>query len=97
MPRPIAPRLGPAFDEYEYTLAEDQHEYNALTVCPVIYKTKPEDPDEEGQTAIVQRWTLSHEEREAILLGEDIYLQILTFGEPVQPLIVTIGKPEWAK
>lgn len=82
--RPVAPRVGLP----EVTLAEDQHEYLALTACPVIFS--------DGTSAMLTRWRLDDAERAKIAAGEDLYLCALTFGGPVQPVALTVGAPEWA-
>ena len=84
MPRAIAPRVGCP----EIMLAEDQEEY--LDVCVAVV------PYSDGSTGIMTRWRLSDVERDKIAAGEDIYLSLLTFGRPMPPIILEIGRPEWA-
>lgn len=84
MPRPVAPRVG--FPEI--MLAEEQEEYLTCCVAQVTYN--------DGSRALMTRWRLSDEERAKIADGEDIYLSLHTFGQPMQPITLEIGRPEWA-
>lgn len=84
MPRPIAPRVGLP----EVMLAEEQPEYLTVCVAMVTYT--------DGTQGIMTRWKLSDEEKAKIAAGEDIYLSLLTFGQPMQPITLEIGRPEWA-
>lgn len=82
--RPVAPRTGAE----EITVAEDQHEYVPLVVALHA------DPGGSGSPVLLTRWRLSEEERAAIAAGEDLYVGCLTFGERLQPLLVTVGDPK---
>lgn len=43
---------------------------------------------------VINRWTLSDEERAAIVRGEDIYITLLSSGS-INPLFVTVGPVNW--
>lgn len=43
---------------------------------------------------VLTRWQPTPEERVKIAEGEDVYLAILTFGNPLQPLLMTVGQAE---
>jgi len=43
---------------------------------------------------VTTRWRLSEEEKALLLQGEDIYLQVLTFGHPMYPILLSVGHPE---
>lgn len=43
---------------------------------------------------VITRWTLSAEERAAILRGEDIYITLLSYGS-INPLFATVGPVNW--
>ena len=43
-----------------------------------------------GGGAVHTRWQLTFEERQAILDGACIDLTIMTFGQPLQPLMMTV-------
>ena len=82
--RSVAPRVG--FPET--TLAENQLEYVPLTVAHMTY--------EDGTRGILTRWKFTDEERAAIAAGADLYLGLLTFGQPMQPINIEVGRPVWA-
>lgn len=63
------------------TYAKRQPSYRPLPVARLAGK--------EGR--VVSRWTLTPEERARIATGEDLYLEVLTFGLPLQPLLPTVG------
>ena len=45
---------------------------------------------------VITRWHLSDFERAKILQGEDIYLAVKTFGQPLQPVALTVGPRDWS-
>lgn len=77
----VDPRLVPDGSR-AVVIAEHQDEYRDL---PSIRT-----PD--GQ--VITRWTLTNEERKAILKGEDIYVTLLSHGA-INPLFVTVGPVNW--
>lgn len=81
-----APRLGEQFPEI--TIAEDQEQYMPITVAPVTFS--------DGAFGIVSRWTFTPEERARIAAGEDLYVTLMTFRQPMQPISLDVGRPEWA-
>lgn len=58
-------------------VAKDQPEY---IPCPAEKVTLG------GQTGLITRWRLSQEERDLLMEGADLFLVILTFGNPMQPV-----------
>jgi len=67
------------------TYAKDQPEYRPLPVARL-----------DGSAGrVISRWTLTAEEREAIAKGEDLYIEQLTFGQALQPILPTIGLREF--
>jgi hypothetical protein len=68
----------------EVTIAVGQPEYDAL-ICAEYVESEMNSP------LLVSRWKPSDEEREALAAGDDIYLSILTFGRPMQPVAVQVG------
>jgi hypothetical protein len=76
--RPVAPRIGGE----EIMLAEEQTEYRTLPATPVAIG---------DQLGLCTRWTFTPEERAQIAAGEDLFLVILTFGQPLQPLDPRVG------
>lgn len=85
MPEIVDPRVHPALlpaGSRAVVIAEHQDAYRDL---PSIRT-----PD--GQ--IITRWTLTDEERAAVVRGEDIYVTLLSAG-PINPLFVTVGPVDW--
>ncbi len=93
--RAVSPRTGAG----EITLAEEQLEYSPLVAA--VYSH----PDFGGAPYLLTRWQFSDEDL-AQLLGvevdvirhlprtrdrEDMYLAILTWGQPLQPLAPQVG------
>jgi len=77
----IAPRTGAE----EITIAEDQLEYSPLVAAVYAHAAYGNAP------FLLTRWTFTDEERAAIAAGEDLYLGVLTFGQPLQPLSLQVG------
>jgi hypothetical protein len=43
---------------------------------------------------VITRWSLTDEERAAILRGEDVYITLLSHGR-INPLFATVGPVNW--
>ena len=43
---------------------------------------------------VISRWTFTDLERRAIAEGEDVYLEVCTFGLPLQPMLPSVGLRE---
>lgn len=43
---------------------------------------------------VTTRWTFTLEERKLIAEGKDLYLSLLTFGLPMQPIQLAVGEEE---
>ena len=80
MPRAVAPRVGCP----EQMLAEEQTNYLTLCVAFVEYA--------DGNVGTMTRWKLDDDERAKIAVGEDVYLSLLTFGQPMQPVQMTTAR-----
>ena len=83
----VDPRVDPALvpaGSKAVVIAEHQAEYQAL---PSIRT-----PD----GMVITRWSLSDAERRAILLGEDLYVTILSHGA-INPLFCTVGPVDWTR
>lgn len=76
--RMVAPRTGAP----EVTIAEDQVEY--LPVTAAVYEI-------DGVRTLLTRWRMDDAERERLAAGEDIYLAVMTFGNPLQPISLQVG------
>lgn len=73
--RPVSPVIpGSKYPEVVY--AKDQPEYLPL---PAIVS---------ANGGALTRWKLSWRERLCVLLSGDIYLGVLTFGQPLQPVML---------
>ncbi len=68
------------FESLETVYAEDQPEYSPLHVLRG-----------DIQGAVLSRWTFTGEQRRAIADGADIFLDILTFGQPLQPIAIYVA------
>lgn len=66
----------------ETTFAKDQPEYKQLPAVRF----------DDGY--VLTRWTLSWKERISLLLGGSVYLGILTFNNPLQPVKLTTDLSE---
>ncbi len=81
----VDPRVDPALvpaGSRAIVIAEHQAEYRDL----------PSVVTPNGQ--VITRWSLSLEERAAIVRGEDIFVTILTAGA-INPFFVTVGPVNW--
>jgi hypothetical protein len=81
----LAPRNGPVidgFEDLEITYAKHQPQYIPLRTLVSANK--------EG--AVWSRWTLTPDQRLAILKGADIFLEIATFGQPLQPIRMAVSE-----
>jgi hypothetical protein len=76
--KPISPVIA-GVDEIR--IAEDQPEYETL---PAIRT---------ADGYLISRWQLTWRERLVVLFNGDIYLWCLTFGRPVQPVILEVDPP----
>lgn len=77
---PVSPVI-PDVDSPEVVYAKDQPEYLPL---PAIKR-------EDG--AILTRWMLTEQEKQQILEQGYIYLEVLTFNKPLQPLRLSTEAP----
>jgi hypothetical protein len=46
---------------------------------------------------VLSRWSPNSEQREAIAAGCDIFLELLTFGQPLQPIRMAVGDGNFDK
>lgn len=81
----VDPRVDPALvpdGSRAIVIAEHQDRYRDL---PSIRTPR-------GQ--VITRWSLSDDEKAALIRGEDIYLTILAVGA-IQPVLLTVGPIDW--
>ena len=85
--------IRPQLDAPQETIAEEQQEYCTLTGA---FLTHPEYGVAKGASynTVVVAVRPSDEERKRIAAGDDIYIGVLTFGSPLQPLLVLTGREE---
>ena len=79
----LQPAQGPVIGnlgEHEVVYAEDQLEYHALRT--VQSKT--------AERSALSRWTLTPSQRKAVAEGADIFLEVMTFGSPLQPIRLAV-------
>jgi len=79
-PKLVAPQV---------TIAEDQDRYKPVTAALVNH-------DGYGQlhgrpNTVVLAFQVNEEERQLLVRGEPLYLSLLTFGAPMQPVILSVG------
>lgn len=84
MPTSVAPVIPGIAQIDEVDWAKDQPEYNTLTA--ITYRENPQVP-------VTSRWSFSESERAAIADGADLYLTLLTFGGPLQPVMLQVFTP----
>jgi hypothetical protein len=85
--------ISPELDAPQLTITSN--DYMALTVALARH------PDHELATGrdyntVVTAWRPTALERARIAAGEDLYVPVLTFGGPLQALLVIVGKHEAA-
>lgn len=78
----VAPDLGLGRAEI---IAKDQPQYIPL---PAELVAGPKG------AVVLTRWTFTSEERARIAAGMDLYLSVLTFDNPLQPLLPSVGFEE---
>lgn len=66
----------------EIVIAKDQPPYTPISAVVVDSAT------------ILTRWRLSWWERLIVLFRGDVYLYVMTFGKPLQPLAMQAAKPQ---
>lgn len=90
----LQPKNGPVvegLEDQEIVYAKEQPEYVPLRTLKSNGR----------MGAVISRWTLTSIQRKAVAEGADIFLELSTFGHPLQPTRVAIsdGKldPRWVK
>jgi hypothetical protein len=71
-------------EDKEVVFAKDQPEYIPLRALVSTGDDK----------SVLTRWALTQEQRKSISDGSDIYLELLTFGEPLQPIRIIVSDLE---
>lgn len=84
----LKPKDGPVIEgleEKEIVYAKDQHPYIPLRTLVGNSRDR----------RVLSRWEPTPEQRKAIADGADIYLQLLTFGQPLQPILMLVSDGSW--
>jgi hypothetical protein len=85
----------PKLDAPQITIGEEQDEFKPITAALVRNSLYPAVKTEHGpMNAIVLAFRPSDEERAQLVAGEDIYVSLLTFMQPMQGIIVSAGHRE---
>lgn len=91
--RAISPQLDPE-QAPQVMIAEDQDEF--LTVCGALVKANGYAVPNGRYNVVVLAFRPNDEERARLAGGADIYISLLTFGQPMQGIIVAAGKEAMA-
>jgi hypothetical protein len=67
--------------EHEIVFAKDQPQYIPLRTLA----------SRTSDRRVMSRWTLTPEQRKAVADGADIYLELWTFGNPLQPIRMAVA------
>jgi hypothetical protein len=79
--RPANKSVVDGLHEREVVFPKDQPEYNPLrALVSNTYDRK-----------VITRWSFTEEQRRAIAEGADLFLCLMTFGEPLQPIQMFIS------
>lgn len=71
----------PGFEDQEIVYAKDQPQY-----IPLRTLRSPN-----ADAAVLSRWTFTAEQRKAVADGADIFLELMTFGLPLQPIRIAVS------
>jgi hypothetical protein len=80
----LQPKDGPVVageEQHERVFAKDQPEYIPLRTLV----------QRDAQGGVLSRWAPTEEQRKAIAEGADIYLELLTFHTPLQPILMFVA------
>jgi hypothetical protein len=86
----LKPRNGPVVDgleSQEVVYAANQPEYIPLRSLRA-----------DGRMgAVISRWTLTPEQRRAVAEGADVFLELSTFNQPLQPIRMSVSDTKGSK
>ncbi len=72
-------------EKKEIVYAANQPQYNPLRTLV----------GDGSDRRVLSRWSPTPEQRKSIAEGADVYLQLLTFGQPLQPIIMFVSDGSW--
>lgn len=78
----------PGHEHEEIVIARDQPEYIPLPALSIVI-----DLGGVAVPGILTRWRPTDEERAALANGADIWLETMTFGDPLQPIRLSVECP----
>lgn len=78
-------------EQDEVTLARGQRFYNEIPALQLLFDGGPDFGS--NVAGILTRWRPSDEERAALAAGADIWIETMTFGDPLQPLRISVECP----
>lgn len=87
---PVDGPVIPGLEQFELVYAKNQPQYRPL------HTLKSEYPD--GK--VMSRWTLTPAQRAAVAAGADIFLELMTFHGPLQPITMAVAtdiNPDYVK
>lgn len=89
--RMIRPRLATA----QITIAEEQEQFKPVTAALVRHPQYPGVMTERGEfNSVVLAFRPDAEQRARLAAGEAIYVSLLTFMQPMQGIILSVGPEE---
>ncbi len=68
-------------EAHEVVYAKNQPQYNPLRALR----------SNDAECAVLSRWTFTPEQRQAIAEGADVFLEVLTFRGPLQPIRMAVS------
>jgi hypothetical protein len=81
--KPVSPVL-PQYISEEVVFAKDQPEYMPLPALRI---------GDAREGVLLSRWRMTWRERWLALWRGDVYVQVMTFNNPLQPVAVTVEPP----
>jgi hypothetical protein len=88
--------IAPQVDAPCIVIAEEQEEYKPVSAALVLHPLYGVAPGREHNSVLLA-FRPSNEERARLVSGADVYISLLTFGGPMQPILVMCGKEEAAQ
>lgn len=76
-------------------VAENQPEYTPVDTIRARHPDYQNSP--KGYNSVIMAFEPSPEERQRLINGEDIYIALLTFGFPQQPIMLSVGPEDMAR
>lgn len=84
--QPAAEPVLKGFEQREVVFAANQPQYNPLRALVGVVEIA-----DVPAKVVWSRWTLTPEQRADLVMGGDIFLELTTFGRPLQPIRMAVG------